>query len=132
MILTDMDAIGLGPLGQRVMERLWREGPGTVGDVLETLNHGSARPLAYTTVMTILSRLHERAFVTREKDGRQYRYTAAFSQSELGAEIGRRELKKLIDRHGALSLATFAAELGGSDDELAIQLRELAASRKGR
>ncbi len=132
MILTDMDATGLGPLGQRVMERLWRDGAGTVGDVLETLNHGSARPLAYTTVMTILSRLHERAFVTREKEGRQYCYTAAFSQSELRAEIGRRELRKLIDRHGASSLATFAAEIGGPDDELAARLRELAAGSKGR
>lgn len=127
-----MDATGLGPLGQRVMERLWRDGPGTVGDVLETLNRGSARPLAYTTVMTILSRLHERAFVTREKDGRQYRYTAAFTQSGLGAEIGRRDLQKLIDRHGASSLATFAAEIGGSDDALAARLRELAAGSESR
>ena len=132
MILTDMDATGLGPLGQRVMERLWRDGPGTVGEVLETLNHGSARPLAYTTVMTILSRLYERAFVTREKDGRQYRYTAAFSRSELGSEIGRRELQKLIDRHGASSLATFAAEIVGPDDELAARLREAAAGSKVR
>ncbi len=114
------------------MERLWRDGPGTVGDVLETLNRGSARPLAYTTVMTILSRLHERAFVTRDKDGRQYRYTAAFSKRELGEEIGRRELQKLIDRHGASSLATFAAEIGGSHGELAARLRELAAGSKGR
>lgn len=121
-----MDTTGLGPLGQRVMSRLWHNGPGTVGDVLETLNHDSARPLAYTTVMTILTRLHERAFVSREMVGRQYRYTAAFAESELGAEVGRRELQKLIDRHGVSSLAGFAADLGGPDDELAARLRDLA------
>ena len=131
-ILTGMDATGLGPLGQRVMERLWRDGPGTVGAVLESLNHGSARPLAYTTVMTILTRLLERGIVTREKEGRQYRYTAAFSRAELGAEIGRRELRKLIDRHGASSLAAFAAELGDPDDELAARLRELAGRSERR
>ena len=130
MILTAMDATGLGPLGQRVMERLWHNGPGTVGEVLETLNDQAARPLAYTTVMTILTRLHERGIVTREKVVRQYRYIAAFSQTELGAEIGRRELQKLIDRHGVSSLAAFATELGGPDDELALRLRELAARAK--
>ena len=132
MILTAMDATGLGPLGQRVMERLWRDGPGTVGEVLESLNRGSARPLAYTTVMTILTRLLERGIVTREKEGRQYRYTAAFSQAGLGAEIGRRELRKLIDRHGASSLAAFAAELGDPDGELAARLRELAGRSEQR
>ena len=130
MILTAMDATGLGPLGQRVMERLWHDGPGTVGDVLETLNHGSARPLAYTTVMTILTRLHERTFVTREMVGRQYRYEAAFAETELGAEIGRRELQKLIDRLGVSTLAAFAADLGGPRDELAARLRELAEQGK--
>ena len=130
MILTAMDTSGLGPLGQRVMERLWHVGPGTVGDVLETLNHRTARPLAYTTVMTILTRLHERTFVTREMVGRQYRYEAAFAEAELGAEIGRRELQKLIDRHGVSSLAGFAADLAGPDDELAARLRDLAEQGK--
>ncbi len=81
--------------------------------------------------MTILSRLYERGFLTRQKHGRQYRYTAAFSQSELVAEIGRRDLQKLIVRHGASSLAAFAADLGGPEDELAMRLRELAAGSEG-
>ena len=68
--------------------------------------------------------------VTGEKVGRRERYTADFAQDAVGSEIGRRELQKLIDRHGVSSLAAFATELGGPDDELALRLRELAARAK--
>lgn len=105
----------LGPLEQRVMTRLWAAGPQTVGDVLEALNGSAERQLAYTTVMTVLVRLHEKGFVTRQKDGRHYCYSAAVDESSLEAQVGRRELSRLIDRYGAASLAGFASELGEGD-----------------
>ena len=121
---TEGAASVLGPLEQRVMARLWEAGPQTVGDVMDALNASAARRLAYTTVMTILVRLHEKGLVTREKDGRNYRYTAAVDENSLEAQLGRRELNRLIDRYGAASVAGFAAELG--EGELADRLRTLA------
>ena len=114
----------LGPLERRVMARLWAAGPQTVGDVLDALNGSSDRRLAYTTVMTILVRLHDKGLVTREKDGRNYRYTAAVDEGSVEAQLGRRELNRLIERYGAASVAGFAAELGEGD--LADRLRTLA------
>ena len=114
----------LGPLEQRVMARLWQAGPQAVGDVLEALNGSAERQLAYTTVMTILVRLHEKRLVTRQKEGRHYRYTAAVDESSLEAEVGRRELNRLLERYGAASVAGFAAELGEGD--LADRLAKLA------
>ena len=122
---TDGSAPALGPLEQRVMARLWAAGPQTVGDVLDALNGSSDRRLAYTTVMTILVRLHEKDLVTRVKDGRHFRYTAAVDEDSLQAQLGRRELNRLIERYGASSVAGFAAELGEGD--LADKLRKLAA-----
>ena len=114
----------LGPLEQRVMARLWQAGPQAVGEVVEALNGSAERQLAYTTVMTILVRLHDKGLVTRRKEGRQYRYTAAVEESSLEAQVGRRELTRLIERYGAASVAGFAAELGEGD--LADRLTQLA------
>lgn len=123
---TDGAAPALGPLERRVMARLWVAGPQTVGDVLEALNESSERRLAYTTVMTILVRLHDKGLVSRDKDGRHYRYTAAVDEESVEARLGRRELNRLIERYGAASVAGFAADLG--EGELADKLRELAAA----
>lgn len=118
----------LGPLERRVMARLWARGPQTVGEVLQALNEGEHRPLAYTTVMTILVRLHEKGYLTRRREARHYRYAAAVEESALAAHAGRLALQRLIDHYGADSVARFAADLGESD--LARRLATLARKRR--
>ncbi len=121
----------LGPLEQRVMARLWEAGPQVVREVMKALNDSNGRQLAYTTVMTILVRLHEKALVARTKEGRHYRYTAAVDEASLEARLGRLELSRLIDRYGAASVAGFATELGEGD--LAFRLGRVAqAPRESR
>ena len=106
------------------MERLWLAGPQTVTEVQDALNASGDRVLAYTTVMTILVRLYEKGLVKRYKEGRHYRYSPAVEEASLSAELGRRELNRLIERYGVASVAGFAAELG--ELELADRLAELA------
>lgn len=110
------------------MEQLWARGEGSVGEILEALNAETDRTLAYTTVMTILVRVHEKGYVTRTKEGRHFRYRPAFDASSLPSQVGRRELGRLIARYGAESLAEFAADLGEGD--LADRLEDLAKSRR--
>lgn len=116
----------LGPLERRVMEHLWRAGPSTVTQTREALNRSTGSPLAYTTVMTILVRLHEKGYVVRTREGRHFRYAASFDEAALPAAAGRRELRRLIERHGAKTVAAFAADLTGGDSELTVRLRRLA------
>ena len=111
------------------MAHLWRVGPATVGETLEALNASSNRTLAYTTVMTILVRLDDKGYVTRTREGRLFRYAAAFAEEAFGDEVGRRELRRLIERHGADTLAQFAADLVGNDADLATRLQALADER---
>ena len=54
------------------MSILWRLGGGTVGDVLAELP--PERPLAYTSVSTILRILEQKEVVGSEKLGRGHRY----------------------------------------------------------
>ena len=116
----------LGPLERRVMDHLWQSGPSTVAETRGVLNRASRQQLAYTTVMTILVRLQEKGYVTRAPEGRQYRYAAAFEEASLPAAVGRRDLRLLIERHGAETLASIAADLTGADSELTARLRDLA------
>ncbi len=108
------------------MAHLWDIGPATVSEVLDALNRASQRKLAYTTLMTILVRLYQKGYVSRTHEGRHFRYAAVFAENALEAEIGRRELRRLIDRHGASTLAGFAADLVGPDAPLADRLRAIA------
>lgn len=119
----------LGPLERRVLEHLWRVGPASVGEALEAVRETSGRPLAYTTVLTILVRLHDKGYVSRTREGRGFRYAAAFPENALASEVGRRDLQRLIDRHGAKTLAGFAADLVGADADLTARLHKLAAER---
>ncbi len=80
------------------MAHLWHVGPATVGEVRDALNATAKRKLAYTTVMTILVRLDEKGYASRTREGRLFRYAAAFPEGSLGAEIGRRDLRRLIER----------------------------------
>ncbi len=72
----------LGDLEEAVMALLWRRsGPVSVREVQESLN--ADRPLAYTTVMTVLDRLAKKGIVGRELEGRAWLYRAAVSRADL-------------------------------------------------
>lgn len=65
----------LGPLGAEAMEVLWAaDRPIAVREVLEALNQHRTQPLAYTTVMTILTRLADKGILERTRHGKGYRY----------------------------------------------------------
>jgi predicted transcriptional regulator len=58
----------LGPLEAEVMAVLWNaEAPVPVREVVHRLNTGRAAPLAYTTVMTVLSRLAGKGILVRHQ-----------------------------------------------------------------
>ena len=62
------------------MDRLWEQGrPTLVREMVEDL-HGQ-RPLAYTTVMTVMENLHRKGWLRRERDGRAWRYEPTGSRS---------------------------------------------------
>lgn len=66
----------LTPLELQIMQVLWEEGACTVSDVQPKLKGD----LAYTTVQTMLNVLLKKDKVTREPDGRAFRYRAAVSR----------------------------------------------------
>ena len=69
-----------GELEAKVMETVWANGAMTVKRALYFLN--KENHYAYTTIMTVMSRLVEKAFLTREKQGHSYLYTPTMNKQE--------------------------------------------------
>lgn len=104
-----------GELEALVLSALHREaGPVTAGRLQERLG----KELAYTTVMTILTRLHAKGVVSRERTGRAFVWRATSDEAGLAALRMRRVLEGESDR-GAV-LARFVTGLS-SDDELLLR-----------
>ena len=64
-----------------IMHVVWDLDGGTVRQVHEILNQ--QRPLAYTTVMTMMNILEEKGHLTRRKEGRAYRYQPVRPKSQV-------------------------------------------------
>jgi BlaI family transcriptional regulator, penicillinase repressor len=69
------------PLELLCLNALWSMGQGSVKDVRQLV--APSRPLAYTTVMTVLDRLARRGIVTRRKAGRAFVYAPAVSRDAM-------------------------------------------------
>ncbi|TCR17559.1 BlaI/MecI/CopY family transcriptional regulator [Streptomyces sp. BK205] len=108
---------GQGELETQVLSALREaDGPATAGWVQERLGAG----LAYTTVITILTRLLAKGVVTRERSGRSFVWTPVADEAGLAAHRMRRLLDGESDREAVL--ASFVTSLGADDEKL---LREL-------
>jgi predicted transcriptional regulator len=89
-----------GDLEAQVLRLVWAaDRPVTPGEVLDRSDAG----VAYTTVMTVLTRLWEKGLLAREKDGKAYRYRPAVTEAELTAGRMQHSLQGADDREAALS-----------------------------
>src|SRR6266536_923446 len=75
-----------------------------------------ARELSYSTVVTILSRLHAKKALERWRDGRAFRYAPVADEAGLAARRLAAMLDKEPDRQAVLS--RFVADLSESDEAL--------------
>ncbi|EFD71319.1 BlaI/MecI/CopY family transcriptional regulator [Streptomyces violaceoruber] len=108
---------GQGELEALVLSALREaDGPATAGWVQERLGGD----LAYTTVITILTRLLEKGAVSRERAGRSFAWTPAADQAGLAARKMRKVLDAESDREAVL--ASFVTGLDPDDERL---LREV-------
>jgi predicted transcriptional regulator len=111
----------LGPLEAEVMEIMWSAAePMTVRAVADRVNEGREQPLAYTTVMTVMSRLADKDVLGRRRDGRGYVYEAKAADSAAIAVRG------VMRDHGDAALAHFVEEAKADPDALR-RLRALLA-----
>jgi len=71
----------LTPLELDIMKAIWESPPATVKAVQAAIR--PRRPLAYTTVMTVMHRLYQKGFLLRKLNSRAHVYEPAISYIEV-------------------------------------------------
>jgi predicted transcriptional regulator len=113
-----------GSLESEVLAALWAAGrPLTPAEVMNAVDSD----LAYTTVQTILTRLHVKGAVERARAGRAHAYTPVLDDAGLAAERMRGVLDKGGDR--AAVLARFLGSLSAEDEATLTELLESQRDR---
>ena len=110
----------LGDLEAVVLASLWEGGELSTPQVFEQV--GVPRRLAYTTILTILQRLHRKGLVTRQAAGKSHVYAPALSRdqfSERRAEVLAAAMVKL----GSAGVSAFLSEASRLDPEFLAELR---------
>ena len=120
---------GLGTLEAAVMDQLWSTPePRPVRAVFEELHR--QRPIAYTTVMTVMDNLHRKGWLERRRDGRAWRYEPVLTRQAYTARLMHEALAVSDDRAGVL--ARFAREIDPADAAaLAAALQEATPEESG-
>ena len=109
------------PLELQCLNALWAMGEGNVGDVQNAL--APHKPLAYTTVMTLLERLLRKGAVTREKHGRHFVYAPAVTREAL-RRVAVRQLADAFFDGSETSLVRYLENNGGPPPSMADVLCE--------
>lgn len=118
---------GLGELEAAIMDVVWRaEAPVRVRDVLDGLEH--ARQPAYTTVMTVMDNLHRKGWLSRQLDGRAYRYLATRSRVQAATDA----LRELLADSGDPTAALLHFARGATEAESQALTRGLRDRRRRR
>ena len=125
-----------GSLEAAVLNVLWEVGeplnPAQVRERLIARGDAGADEPAYTTVVTVLSRLHEKNALARERDGRAYRYAPVADETGLAARRLSAMLDAAKDRRAVLS--KFVRDLSDNDEQLlraVLETRETPAPEDG-
>jgi|TARA_B110000483_G_scaffold194363_1_gene231565 predicted transcriptional regulator len=108
-----------GELEEAVLRFVWAmDAPVTPAEAHESV----APDLAYTTVMTVLTRLHQKGRLERERRGRAYAYWAPDGEASHRAGQMRNQLSSADNSDAVLS--SFVEKLSGAE---AAELRRLLA-----
>ena len=113
-----MNKKSLTPLGETEMEILhhvWRLQTASVADVRKRIQSG--RPIAYTTVMTVMRNLADKGYLSFQKEGNTYIYSPLRSANDVQQSLLRDLVSKVF--HGsptALVQTLVSDELLTEDD----------------
>lgn len=117
----------LGELQAEVMATFWGRESATVREALDEINARRKKKLAYTTVLTLVSRLWRRGLLKRDAEGRGFRYRAVGSREELLGELSDELIDRLLDDFGDIAVARLGDRLDHLDPA---RLAKLRAARK--
>ncbi|MHB0867121.1 MAG: BlaI/MecI/CopY family transcriptional regulator [Thermoleophilia bacterium] len=119
----------LGDLEADIMELCWQQDSCSVRGIHEQL--AANRKIAYTTVMTVMSRLAEKGLLQREQQGRAYLYTPTCSRDEFCSDAISTVMQGLMAGFGEPVLSHFVDSIEAQDTAQLDELLRLIEAKKG-
>lgn len=113
----------LGDLEAEVMKVVWKKEQSTVREVYEQLR--LEKNLAYTTIMTIMSRLADKGLLTKAPHGNAYIYTPAVSEAVFAKMVVSEVLDGLLEEFAEPALSHMVDKLGSEDGNQLGKLEEI-------
>jgi predicted transcriptional regulator len=89
----------IGPLQLRVMNHLWKVGSATVQEVMNALNALTpAKPLAYTTYLTVMRNLAKRKLLDQRKTAtKRHQFVCAIAEDDYKAAVVKQVFRDYCD-----------------------------------
>jgi predicted transcriptional regulator len=109
----------LTPLGETEMEILhhvWQLTSATVAEVRDRIQR--ERPIAYTTVMTVMRNLASKGYLAFEKDGNTYIYSPLQSAKEVQRSLLRDLVSKVFRGSATALVQTLVSDEELSDEDI--------------
>lgn len=116
----------LHELESEVMEEVWHRGEANVREILDALNARGAKQRAYTTVMTIMQRLHAKGLLRRRRAGRTDIYEPCFSRDEYLNARAEADVEAVVEQYGEAAFAHFARQMAALNPKQRQKLTRLA------
>jgi predicted transcriptional regulator len=118
----------LGELESLIMEIVWQQEQSSVRSVLLELE--KKRKIAYTTVMTVMARLHDKGVLKRKMDkSGAFAYVSVKDKKSFLANASEKIIKNFLKEYGDVAVAQFIDIIetsnAGQSEEWKNKLRKL-------
>lgn len=114
----------LGDLESEIMEIIWKNEQASVRDVLCCLE--KKKKIAYTTVMTVMSRLHDKGVLKRKKEqSGAFVYVPFKDKNSFLAQASEKIIKNFLKEYGDIAVAQFVDAIETLDTKRSIEWKNM-------
>jgi predicted transcriptional regulator len=116
----------LHELEEAVMGEVWLREEMSVREVMEALNGRGDADRAYTTYMTIMSRLDAKGLLDRRRVGKTDFYRAVYTRDRYADLRARAAIDSVVDQFGDVALTHIARQMARLDPQHRRSLQRIA------
>ncbi|MDI6716264.1 MAG: BlaI/MecI/CopY family transcriptional regulator [Actinomycetota bacterium] len=118
----------MGELEADIMNVVWRLGGASVKDVFEELY--PTKRLAYTTIMTVMSRLANKGILKQDRSNTAYMYTPKIDQQEMANTMISQVIDKVLGGD-VMPALTFLLQRSEMDEAEIEKIKKAINKKKG-
>ncbi len=118
----------LGTLEQEIMDTFWALGGMSGKAVHEHIN--KSRPVALTTVLTVMERLRKKGLLKKEKKGGVFIFEAALTKDDFARSVSTQLFRDILDISTGSAAASFVDALADVDPDELKRLDRLIQQKK--